>query len=264
MIFYLGTDMPSWLWRHELADIPLFVSHRRMAPRRSPFPPALAPYAIDSGAFTEVNTHGRWVTTPAEYVEALRRYADELGPFDFAAPQDSMCEPFVLDRVASVTGRRPTVEDQQARTVGNLLDLRELAPDLPIVPVLQGWTVDDYLDCVNLYRDAGIDLRAEPLVGVGSVCRRQGTGEIDVVLSGLAAMGLRLHGFGVKTRGFGRLSSSLASADSMAWSYNGRRNPDPSHGHATCAHCVDHALAWRRRVLASADADTQMALPLAP
>ena len=56
--------------------------------------------------------------------------------------------------------------------------LRELAPDLPIIPVVQGQHPEQYLYCVDLYRTlAMVDLTTEPLVGVGSVCRRQGTDE---------------------------------------------------------------------------------------
>jgi hypothetical protein len=61
---------------------------------------------------------------------------------------------------------------------------------------------------------------------------------------------LRLHGFGVKTSGLAAYGSQLASADSMAWSYNGRRTrPCPVSGLTSCANCLHHALEWRRRVL---------------
>ena len=114
-----------------------------------------------------MSLHGRWHSNPATYVRAVRRYADEIGNLDWAAPQDWMCEQSVLRR----TGL--TVREHQRRTVRNLVRLRELAPELPFVPVLQGWTIADYERCADLYRQAGIDLEAEPLVGVGTVCRRQ-------------------------------------------------------------------------------------------
>jgi len=40
-----------------------------------------------------------------------------------------------------------------------------MAPDLPFVPVPQGWSRHDHLRCVELYRRAGLDLTAQPLVG---------------------------------------------------------------------------------------------------
>ena len=69
------------------------------------------------------------------------------------------------------------------------------------MPVLQGWSRDDYLRCVELYRLAGVDLTADPRVGVGSVCRRQATGEIEVIVHSPASLGLRRHVFGVKCGG---------------------------------------------------------------
>ncbi|MBQ1163806.1 hypothetical protein KBZ21_38050, partial [Streptomyces sp. A73] len=41
------------------------------------------------------------------------------------------------------------------RTVDNLIELRTLAPDIPWMPVLQGWTLQHYLDCLAMYTDAG-------------------------------------------------------------------------------------------------------------
>jgi hypothetical protein len=93
-----------------------------------------------------------------------------------------------------------TVAEHQARTVGNYLELRALAPELPFIPVLQGWTISQYLDCVDRYTNAGIDLTALPLVGLGSVCRRQHTPAIAAIVQALASGGLRLHGFGISTR----------------------------------------------------------------
>src|SRR5262245_10177589 len=73
-----------------------------------------------------------------------------------------MCEPFMLAK----TGL--TVAEHQARTVANYLELRSLAPELPFVPVLRGWSLGDYLHrCVELYERAGVNLAREPLVGVG-------------------------------------------------------------------------------------------------
>ena len=60
----------------------------------------------------------------------------------------------------TVTAARPrlSVVDHQQRTVENFLQLRSLAPDLPIIPVVQGWRLDDYLACVAMYAETGIDL----------------------------------------------------------------------------------------------------------
>jgi len=252
--FLLGTHQPGWLTR---AGVPLMVSDRRLRAYKR-LPQAAAPWALDSGGFTELSLHGRWVTSAAEYADAVARYACQLGRLDFAAPQDWMCEPAILAR----TGL--SVREHQDRTVASYLELRALAPHLPVIPVVQGWHLVDYLACVELYRAAGVDLTGERLTGLGSVCRRQSTGQIAVIVTALAALGLRLHGFGIKTTGLHLYGHLLASADSMAWSYAARRAPALSGctGHRNCANCLAYATAWRTRTLARTTATAyQPALP---
>ena len=238
--FYLGVHEPAWLAR---LGIPLMVSHRRLVGRRR-LPRATGRWALDSGGFTELSLHGRWQTTPIAYAHAASRYASHIGNLTWAAPQDWMCEPAMLAR----TGL--TVAEHQARTVANYLELRALAPELPFIPVLQGWTIAHYLDCVDRYTRAGIDLTALPLVGLGSVCRRQHTPAIAAIVGTLAVGGLRLHGFGISTRGLVRYAGALESADSMAWSAAARRRRIrlPGCAHPTCTNCPRYALAWQQRL----------------
>jgi hypothetical protein len=77
------------------------------------------------------------------------------------------------------------VAEHQRRTVASVAQLRALAPDLWFIPVLQGYTTAEYLTCADLYAAAGIDLAAEPLVGLGSVCRRQATSEAHQIITAL-------------------------------------------------------------------------------
>jgi len=188
MIFYLGTHQPAWLGR---LDLPLFISHRRLSGYRS-LPVARFAWALDSGAFSELSQFGRWTFGPELYVATVRRYAAKIGRLAWVAPQDWMCEPFILAK----TGL--SVRYHLHRTVANYCTLLRLAPELSFIPVLQGWTVNDYMRCFAMYRANGIDLTKEALVGLGSICRRQSTDEIAHVVMTLANLGLRLHGFGVK------------------------------------------------------------------
>lgn len=244
--FYLGTHQPHWL---ATADVPLFVSHRRLAGRKT-LPRAIEHWALDSGGFSELSLYDEWRTTPGEYVAAVRRYDEEIGELGWAAPQDWMCEPFMTAK----TGL--SVLDHQRRTVANFLELQELWGNdatSPFMPVLQGWERDDYLRCHDLYGEAGVDLTAYPVVGLGSVCRRQASGAIGAVVAALRQRdpGLPLHGFGVKLGGLRAYGHLLHTADSMAWSFEARRHdplPDCT-GHKNCANCLTYALAWRERVV---------------
>src|SRR5690606_660428 len=124
-----------------------------------------------------------------------------------------MCEPFVLKK----TGK--TVVEHQSLTIDSLKALEDASPDIPWMPVLQGWEESDYWRHIEEYQRRGVSLRDYPVVGIGSVCRRQATNEIASLVRSLSAEGLRLHGFGVKIGGLKKIADCLASADSMAWSY---------------------------------------------
>ncbi|MGR6921236.1 deazapurine DNA modification protein DpdA family protein [[Actinomadura] parvosata] len=258
MRFYLGVHHPNWL---STAGVPLFVSHRRLAGRKT-MPRAHAPWALDSGGFTELSMHGRWLTTPVEYVRAIRRYACEIGRLEWVAPQDWMCEPGIL----AATGL--SVNDHHHRTCENLATLRTLlartpvTADVNVIPVLTGWTLRDFERHYTMWGRYGVDLEAEPLVGLGTVCRRQHTAEIGHIVKTFAH--LNLHGFGVKIGGLERYGDRLLSADSMAWSYAGRRTfPGCTPSHKNEANCLRFALAWRERLLATvADAHPDLQEPL--
>lgn len=261
MIFYLGADSPSWLWSDRPARWPWFVSHRRLS-RYKTLRPSTADWALDSGGFTELNLFGEWRTPSTEYVDAVRRYRDEVGRLRWAAPQDWMCEPSVLAR----TGL--TVAEHQRRTVENYLTLRTLDADLPFVPVLQGWTHDDYLRHADAYDQAGIDLAAVDLVGMGTFCRRGTLAVVGDLVTELHAAGLRMHGFGLKRDGISRYGWALASADSLAWSFAGRMETKPGrplpcgrqHRAKSCAHCRDWAEMWAERATADRGAPWQPSL----
>ena len=244
MKFYLGTHVLKHL---ERTDVPLFVSRRTFPNRKSSLSP-LGEWALDSGGFTELSMFGEWTITPAEYVEQLHRIVRSPG-LQWAAPQDWMCEPHIIEK----TGLN--VREHQRLTVENFLELRTLSPPVPIIPVLQGFTLDEYKDCFEMYESRGVNLREEPVVGLGSVCRRQSTVEIERIVSCFHSKDLRLHGFGVKISGMKRYGEMLESADSMAWSFGARRSQSHCSVHSpapttkNCANCLDYALEWREKVL---------------
>lgn len=254
MRFFLGTHMPNWLG---LTDVPLFVSDVRLNKRKS-LPVALGPWALDSGGYSQLNSKGSWDDVPPEmYAERVDRYASEIGNLQWAAIQDWMCEDWILHN----TGL--TVLDHQHRTIESGLTLRAIASHLPWRMVLQGKEIHDYVRMVDMYAAAGINLLDEDVVGLGSVCRRQATSEIEEIVEELAAMGLQLHGFGVKIKGLAKYGPQLTSADSMAWSYDARWLPEKDRervqqqlgctGHKNCANCFAYAMHWRTRVLAPLD-----------
>lgn len=113
-----------------------------------------------------------------------------------------------------------------AVTVANMLK--------PPVPIIQGWTADDYLRSLDLMMS--IWERWQPwlappvLIGIGSVCRRHlhhpkyGLFAILAALEGKLPKGARLHGFGIKGLALKELKMFdwIASADSMAYDFGAR------------------------------------------
>lgn len=219
MKFYLGTHHPHWL---KTVDVPLFISAVRLRGRKS-FPRAVGRWSLDSGGFMTIRQHGYYPTKPSEYAKEVRRWRDEIGGLDWAAIQDWMCEDVMLKK----TGK--SIEQHQYLTIGSYLALNACDGELPWIPILQGQTVDDYHRHADLWEQMTcVRLDREPTVGLGSVCRRQGTKEAGLIVRSLFARGIRgLHGFGVKTLGLtGKDSYApyLKSADSLAWSFQGRND----------------------------------------
>lgn len=264
--FYLGTHKPGWLWRDD-TGVPLFVSHRRLREHVN-LHPATVPWALDSGAFSEVRQFGRHTTSPAEYVAAVARYDREIGRLEWAAPQDMMCEPEII-RGGTLNGIRIpgtglSLLEHQELTIANFKLLRTLWPELsdsecPFMPVLQGWDPDDYLRCADMYDAAGVRLEDYPVVGLGSVCRRNSPRELlrvlDSVIPRLTPW-LALHGFGMKATGLELAGHLMTTADSMAWSDKARKERIvlPGHPHGHCGNCLTYARQWRAEMLGKVEA----------
>ena len=241
MQFWLGTHLPSWLSRY---DVPMMLSHRQLDKRVSRYPRALGPWVLDSGAYSELALYGEWRTTTAQYIAAVRRYEDEIDGLVWAAPQDWTCDP------DSLAATKLTVQQHQLRTARNFVRLQG---DGPFMPVLQGWTRDDFMRHVEMYDREGIDLAAEPIVGLGSIASRADQPLVLHIADELRDAGIALHGFGLKRRAITAAAGQVfTSIDSLAWSYAARRQPalDGCVGHKACQNCPRYAMRWRAETLA--------------
>lgn len=202
----------------------VMVSVTQLSRRRSDF--EVDDWIMDSGAFTEVARHGGYRRSVEWYFKEIVRWAN-CGNLLAAVSQDWMCEPFVLKR----TGL--SVKVHQRLTVERYDALVHLAADIlppsAVMPVLQGYSVSDYLEHVDQY---GSRLVPGSWVGVGSVCRRNGDPEqVRDILRAITNKrpDLRLHGFGLKQTALEsfEVRELLYSCDSMAWSYPRRFSRSP-------------------------------------
>lgn len=212
MMFYVGLHQPSDAHRFERA----FISVNRIRGRRKPI--GAQSWIMDSGAFSEIATHGRYRHSVEEYATEINRWSADP-TLVAAVAQDYMCEPWILEK----TGL--TVEDHQRLTIERYDALLPLVRGVYIMPVLQGYTVTDYLRHLDMYGDR---LAHGAYVGVGSVCKRNtNILSIERILMCIKDRrpDLSLHGFGLKTTALGSalVRDCLHSADSMAWSFAARK-----------------------------------------
>lgn len=213
MRFFVGLHHPH---AAQHVNTPAFISVNALRRRKGDF--TVGEWIMDSGAFTEVVRFGGYRFGVDEYARQIRRWS-KCGTLLAAVAQDYMCESFVLEQ----TGK--TVAEHQRMTVDRYdALLREDVSGVYIMPVLQGYEPQAYVDHLRLY---GNRIAHGAWVGVGSVCKRNSNPmSIIGVLEAIRAErpDLRLHGFGVKQTALsvGYIRDALYSADSMAWSFAAR------------------------------------------
>jgi hypothetical protein len=213
MMFYVGLHQPNHAEHFDRA----FISINRVRGRKKPVP--AKEWILDSGAFREIEQFGCYRHEPAVYAAEVNRLAAINPGLIAAVSQDYMCEQIMLDK----TGL--TIADHQRLTMERYDALLPLV-NIYLIPVLQGYSLQSYLDHIDQYGDR---LGYGAYVGVGSVCKRNADmRQIEAILVAIKKKrpDLRLHGFGLKTTALasGVVRDCLESADSMAWSFAARRN----------------------------------------
>jgi hypothetical protein len=147
-----------------------------------------------------------------EYHDWLCENADS---FAWAAVMDYACE----DRFNTLWD----YEDRVEATVENTIRHFDLhSGEYELLPVLQGRSADDYVECYDRLLERGIPVQK---VGLGTVCRLSSSREIVDLEDELRRRRDfdHIHGFGVKRDSFSR-GAGFESADSQAWVW------DASHG----------------------------------
>jgi len=182
--------------------------------------------ALDSAGFVSMSRYGGYRWTVEQYVELAGTYS-----WAWWAQMDCCCEPEIAKNPEEVQRRimwstmllwhcLETARRWRAQGAFWLQDP---------VPVLQGWKPDDYRKCAHNY--AGVLTSGWPeLVAVGSVCRRNLTGEDNLfkiikALEEEVPKHVNFHLFGVKGAALDRLKDHprVVSIDSAAWDFRARR-----------------------------------------
>ena len=204
--FYYGS---SWHW--PLPYLPRVMLSYNMLRKIKKAWEITMPFMMDSGAFAVIQKYGKYPYTPEEYAEGIEKWHP-----DIAWTMDYPCEPSAQKR----GDYNP--KKAQEMTIDNQIKLLDLNANTQMV--IQGWTINDYLENIDRIKDHG--LLTEHL-GIGSVCRRGQNKEIARIIRAIhnnVPSWVKLHGFGVKVSVLKDTDARfyLHSVDSQSWGYEMR------------------------------------------
>ena len=204
--FYYGS---SWHW--PLPYLPrVMLSYNMLRKLKAPWNIGI-PFMMDSGAFAVILKYGKYPYSPEAYALGIEKWHP-----DIAWTMDYPCESSARKEGGY------DVKRSQEMTIDNQIRLLDLNANTQMV--VQGWTVQDYLENLDRIKDQG--LLTEHL-GIGSVCRRGQNKEIARIVRAIhnsVPSWVKLHGFGIKVSALKETDARflLHSADSESWDYERR------------------------------------------
>lgn len=255
--YFTGTDRFSEAHQLDGAMLSAYALRGRKSP------PSVGRWMLDSGAFTQVTNYGDFIQSPEEYVRLAVRFQD-AGMLACIVSQDYMCEPSVIAELQA-QGRQASVRVHQRKSVDRYVQIVDEGIKqglmVPVMPVLQGWEVEDYVDHFYMYRSLLHDEQLKrtfytstgipnnnmwrhafhhriadgspivvnrPWIGIGSTCKRNTNPEfvsqiLDAVIP-LLPSNTKIHLFGFKKTGLAQanIKDRIYSADSFAYDFADR------------------------------------------
>lgn len=163
-IFYVGTSrgthnmLPDGI--NVMFNARNYYKYGKFAPKATK-PKRAGKVFMDSGGFVFFSKMDEYPFKIPEYANFISRYKP-----DYYASMDYPCEKSIITR------RNLSVEDNIKYTVENAVKLAEyedMIPGSTMLPVIQGYKLDEYFMCMELYAEAGL---IKPYMAVGSMCKR--------------------------------------------------------------------------------------------
>ncbi|WP_313806630.1 hypothetical protein [Sphingobium sp.] len=204
----------------------------------------LASLHLDSAGFVATARYGAFPWSIAHYVALAAAF-----PFRWWASADYCVE-------QEIAADRAQVLERLSRTIAANFECRRRADDHGILstmmPVIQGRRPCDYERCLDALW--GLIERA-PLIGVGSMCRREVAGPEGLIavvehLDRILPRSIRLHLFGVKGPAIPYLlpfGKRIRSIDSQAYGTSARREALSRGISKTDRFVADHLETWLGR-----------------
>jgi len=193
-----------WFWKR-----PRFRGQPRM-------PKTTQNLFLDSGGYQAFTRFSGYPFT----VEQYARYVDRIKP-TFVATMDYPCE----KELTLLDSRKERIKE----TVNNAVELADLEEiigfDAQIVPVIQGYSGQEYIHCIDLYNEVGLPL---DYIAVGSLCKRKNMKEIRDVLLAIKYVlpKSKIHAFGLSLSAIKDFAvvQSINSFDTQAWLWEIKSN----------------------------------------
>jgi len=171
---------------------------------------------LDSGGYSFFSQWGEYPFSIEDYI-TLAGILKDTYPLYKVATLDYPCEPDI-NRSQLMTNK-----ERIKKTVSNTVECYDLDKTLPWLPVIQGYKLDEYLHCIDLYNEAGV---ISDYWAIGSLCSRKGNlRSIKYLLTKLYELALsdvKIHAFGLNLPYIKdpQIFNILHSSDSAAWTFN--------------------------------------------
>lgn len=150
--YFIGTDDLLRADQIDAAQTGAMISANTLVNRKADI--KVDRWMMDSGAFTQVTKYGDFIMSPKEYIAIAKRH-EATGRLACIVSQDYMCEPDVIEMLKKA-GNEASVRIHQRKSVERYIELCEEATkqglNTPIMPVLQGWEVEDYAEHYKMYQ----------------------------------------------------------------------------------------------------------------
>ena len=201
------------------------------------------PIHLDSAGYVALSEYKGFPWTVDQYLDLCA-----AAPWKWFASMDMCVEP-------QIARHETAILDRISGTVRLNLECLNGAERRGIsdrfVPVIQGWSGQHYLRCLD--RMAWI-IEGRPLVGIGSMCRRNVEGQYGILqivdaLDRAMPRDVRFHLFGIKSDGMEELRGHprIASFDSQAYGTAARRDALRTGRSKTNAFLADVMEDWHRK-----------------
>jgi len=192
-----------------------FLSRRTKKFSINAFIPKCKEWFLDSGGFSLLSKLKDYPFTLEQYALLIKRKKP-----NYAATMDYPCEPELLKETSMSIRERIMRTVENAEIMLNNYDFRRTK----IVPVVQGWSIDDYRHCIEeMHRR---DLLTD-YVAFGSMCRRMRITEARKLITKQKEYlrkftDAKAHYFGIKISFLKDLTifRNVDSFDTAAWTHN--------------------------------------------